>query len=76
MIKKVKNTVFLTYVIKDLKGEEVVAAFYEKRTAKKKKKNQKEFRVENVLKRKDIKLYVDWKGYNCSSNSWINKKFV
>ena len=73
VIKKVKNTVYLTYIIKDLKGEENVAAFYEKGTAK---KNQKEFRVENVLKRKDIKLYVEWKGYHCSLNSWIDKKFV
>ena len=38
MIKKVKNTVSLTYVIKDLIGEEIVAAFYEKRTAKKSKR--------------------------------------
>ena len=73
VIEKLKNTVSLTYIIKDLKGKENVAAFYEKRTAK---KNQKEFRVENKLKRKDIKLYVEWKGYHCFLNSWIDKKFV
>ena len=29
----------------------------------KKKKNQKEFRIEKVIKRKGDKLYVKWKGY-------------
>ena len=39
-----------------------------------KKKNQKEFKLENVLKRKgDNTLYVKWKVYNNSFNSWIDK---
>ena len=38
------------------------------------KTNQKEFRVEKVIKRKGNKLYVKWKGYNNSFNSWIDKK--
>ena len=36
--------------------------------------NQKEFRIGKVIKRKDDKLYVKWKGYNSSFNSWIDKK--
>ena len=36
VIKKVKNTVPLTYVIKDLNGEEFTGTFYEKRIAKNK----------------------------------------
>ena len=40
------------------------------------KTNQKEFRIEKVLKRKGDKLYVKWKGYNNSFNSWINKKGI
>ena len=39
-----------------------------------KKNNQKEFRIEKVIKRKGNRLYVKWKGYNNSFNSWINKK--
>ena len=39
-----------------------------------KKTNQKEFRVEKVIKRKGNKLYVEWKGYNNPFNSWIVKK--
>ena len=35
--------------------------------------NQKEFRVEKVIKRKGDKLYVKWKGYGNSFNKWIDK---
>ena len=69
MIKKVKNAVPCTYVIKDIKGEEIVGTFYEKDLQK---ENQKEFRFEKVIKRKGDKLYVKWKGYNNSFNSWID----
>ena len=55
MIKKVKNTVSWTYVISDLKGEEIVETFYENESQK---VNQKEFRIEKVIKRKGDKLYV------------------
>ena len=37
------------------------------------KTNQKEFRIEKIIKKGD-KLYVKWKGYDNSFNSWINKK--
>ena len=41
-----------------------------------KKKNQKEFSVEKVIKRKGDKIYVNWKGYDSSFNSWIDKKDI
>ena len=34
----------------------------------------KKFRTEKVIKRKGDKLYVKWKGYDNSFNSWIDKK--
>ena len=37
VIKKVKNTVPWTYIISDLKGEEIVGAFYERELQKKSK---------------------------------------
>ena len=40
------------------------------------KTNQKEFRVEKVIKRKGDKLYVKWKGNNNYFNSWIDKKDI
>ena len=73
VIKKVKNTVSWTYVISDLKGEEMFRTFYEKELQK---TNPKEFKVEKVIKRKDDELYVKWKGYDNSFNSWTDKKDI
>ena len=73
MIKKVKNTVLSTYVINDLKGEEIVGTFCEKELQK---TNKKEFRIEKVMKKKGGKLYAKWKGYNNLFNSWIDKKDI
>ena len=71
VIKKVKNTVPWTYVINDLNGEEIIGTFHGKELQK---TNQKEFRIEKVIKRKGDKLYVKWKGYNSLFNSWIDEK--
>ena len=65
LIKKLKNTVLWTHVISILKDEEIVGTFVEKNF-------KKWFRVEKVLKRKDDKLYVKWRGYDSSFNSWID----
>ena len=70
VIKKVKNTVPWTYVINDLNGEEIIGTLYEKELQK---TNQEEFRIEKVIRRKGDKLYVKWKGYDNSFNSWIDK---
>ena len=40
------------------------------------KANQKEFRVEKVIKRKGDKLFVKQKGYDSPLNSWIDKKDI
>ena len=73
MIKKVKNIVPWTNDINDLNGEEIFETFYEKELQK---TNQEEFIIEKVIKRKDNKLYVKWKIYNNSFNSWIDKKDI
>ena len=70
VVSKIKNTVPWTCVINDLNGEEIIGTFYEKELQK---TNQKEFRIERVIKRKGDKLYLQWKGYNKSFNSGINK---
>ena len=72
-IKKIKNTVLWTYVINDLNGEEINGTFNEKELQK---TSQQEFRIEKVIKKKRNKLYVKWKGYACSFNSWIDKKLL
>ena len=40
------------------------------------KSKSKRSRVEKVIKRKADKLYVIWKGYDSSLNSWIDKKYI
>ena len=37
------------------------------------KTNQEEFKNENVIKRKDDKVYIKWKGSDSSFNNWIYK---
>ena len=71
VVKKIKNIVPWTYVISDLNGEEIIGNFYAKELQK---TNQKEFRIEKVIKTRGNKLYVKWKGYDNSFNSWIDKK--
>ena len=58
VIKEIKNTVPWTYVINDLNGEEIIGTFYEKELQK---TNQKESKIEKVIKKKGSKLYVKWK---------------
>ena len=59
--------------ISDLNGEEITGSFYEKELQS---TNQQKFRIKNIIRRKGNKLYVKWKGYNNSFNSWINKKDI
>ena len=73
VIKKVKNTVLWTYINNDLNVEEIVGTFYKNELQK---TNQKEFRIEKVIKRKSDKFYVKWKGYSNLFNSQIDKKDI
>ena len=70
VVIKIKNTVPWTYELNDLNGERILGSFYEKELQK---PNRKEFRIEKIPRRKGDKLYVKWKGYNDSFNSWISK---
>ena len=49
------------------------AVFIEKELQK---TDQKEFRIEKVIKKKGNKLFVKRKGYDKSFNSWIDKKYL
>ena len=51
IIKKIKNTVPWAYVLNDLNGEEIIGTFYENELQK---TDQKEFRIEKVLRKKVI----------------------
>ena len=54
-----------------LTEKQLLELFTKKNT---KNTNQKEFRVEKVIKRKSNKLYVKLRGYDSSFTSWIDKK--
>ena len=71
VINKIRNTVPWSYVIDDINHEEITRIFYEKELQK---TDQQEFRIEKIIKKKGDKLYVKWKGYDNSFNSWIDKK--
>ena len=71
VIKKVRNTFPWTYVINDINGEEIIVTFYEKELQK---TNEQEFRIKKVIKKKGDRLYVKWKGYDSSFNSWDDEK--
>ena len=73
VVSKIKNTVTWAYVISALNGEPMTVTFYVKELQK---TNQKELRIEQVIKRKNDTLYVKWKGYDNSLNSWIDKKYL
>ena len=61
VIKGIKNTVPWTYAISDLNGEEIIGTFHQKELQK---TNQKEFRIEKVIKKKGSKPYIKWIGYD------------
>ena len=69
--KKVKNTAPWTYVINDVNGDEIIGPFYEKELQK---TNQQKLRIDKIIKGKGDKLYIKWKGYDSSFNSWVDKK--
>ena len=73
IISKIKNTAPWTYVINDLNGEEVIGTFHENELQR---TDQKESRIEKVLKKEGDMLYVKLKGYDNSFNSWIDTKDI
>ena len=58
VIKKVKTIVLWMYVINDLNRDEIVGTFYKNELQK---TNQKEFRIEKVIKRNGDKLDLNGK---------------
>ena len=56
VVSKIKNTVPWTYVINDLNGEEITGTNYEKELQK---TNKKEFRIEQVIRRKGDKCQME-----------------
>ena len=64
---------FVLYKIHDLLNNPVEGHFMESELIKTK---QKYFRIDQILKETKTKLFVKWKGYDSSHNSWINRKDI
>ena len=71
-VDTVKSTQPITYTLVDTKGEKIHGTFYEQELQKTK---QEIYRIEKVIKKRKRngiqEVYVKWKGYNNSFNSWI-----
>ena len=61
------------YYLKDLNDEKLDGTFYEQELQK---TNLTLYVIEKIIKTKNDKLFVKWRGYNNSFNFWINKKDV
>ena len=61
------------YYLKDLNDEKLDDTFYEQELQK---TNLTLYVIEKIIKIKNDKLFVKWRGYNNSFNLWINKKDV
>lgn len=73
IVESVKNTMPVSYTLKDLQGEPIIGRFYEEELQK---TNQKTFRIEKVIGRKTNKdgtkmIRVKWRGYANKFNQWI-----
>ena len=75
VFKEVKNTVHGHMLLVILMVKKLLKHFM-KKTCKLQKTNQQTFRIEKVIRRKGNKLYVKWKGYDNSFNSWTDQKGV
>ena len=62
------------YYLKDLNNEKLQGTFYEQELQKTKQDDL--YTIEKILKTNKDKIYVKWRGYDNSFNSWINKNNV
>ena len=74
-IYKINKSNIITYKIKDLNNEIIKGIFYEKELQKTRNDGD-EYIIEKILKTNKNKIYVKWRGYNSSFNSWIDKNSV
>ena len=74
-IHSIHKSNIIAYKIKDLNDEIIKGIFYEKELQKT-KNTTGEYIIEKILKTNKNKIYVKWRNYNQSFNSWIDKNSV
>lgn len=70
-IRKVQETVPVTYLLSDLNGAEIKGSFYKEELLLVGDPNL--YLVERVIRKKGDKIYVKWLGFDSSHNSWIHE---
>ena len=63
------------YKLKDMNDEIIEGSFYEKELQKTKNTTEA-YIIEKIIKTKINKIYVKWRGYDDSFNSWIGKNNI
>ena len=71
-IYKINKSNVITYQLKDMNNEIVKGIFYEKELQLT-KNTTGEYIIEKILKTTKGKVYVKWRNYDSSFNSWVNK---
>ena len=74
-IYKINKSNVITYQLKDMNNGIIKGQFYEKELQLSKNITG-EYIIEKILKTNKDKIYVKWRGYDNSFNSWINKNNV
>ena len=72
-IKEIRETDPITYKLEDLEGEEIKGSFYAEELQKSK---EQIYKIEKIIKKKNGKSYVKWKGYSDKFNSWVDDKNI
>ena len=74
-IYKINVSNVITYQLKDMNDEIIKGQFCEKELQLT-KNTTGEYIIEKILKTNKNNIYVKWRGYDNSFNSWINKNTV
>ena len=71
-IFKINKSNVINYQLKDMNDEIIKGIFYEKELQLT-KNTTGEYIIEKILKTKGNQMYVKWRNYDSSFNSWVNK---
>ena len=74
-IYKINKSNVITYQLKDMNDEIIKGIFYEKELQLSKNITG-EYIIENILKTKGKNIFVKWRSYDSSFNSWVKKSDI
>ena len=64
------------HYLQDLNGEKIEGSFYEQELQKTNFKKDDEYIIEKISKTKGNNIFVKWRGFDSSFNSWTDKNTV